>query len=87
MLYASNDYFWCEKHKKYNMIFYLLLIGGQLSNKNAGKPLAAKREEQKLAAQEFVKEKYNIEATEDEADAISLGTAAILEQDKDTLRF
>ncbi len=51
------------------MIFYLLLIGGQLSNKNAGKPLAAKREEQKLAAQEFVKEKYNIEATEDEADA------------------
>ena len=78
--------FWCEKHK----VQYDILSPSHwrsVIKRKCGKAFGRKREEQKLAAQEFVKEKYNIEATEDEADAISLGTAAILEQDKDTCAF
>jgi crossover junction endodeoxyribonuclease RuvC len=36
-----------------------------------------KREEQKKNTQEFVKRKYNIECTEDEADAVGIGIWAI----------
>lgn len=40
------------------------------------------RAEQKSAAQKFVKEFFNSEATEDEADAICLGYAGVLEDEK-----
>lgn len=40
-----------------------------------------KRAEQKQVAQEFVQNKFNITVTEDEADSICLGLAAILEKD------
>lgn len=39
-----------------------------------------KRAEQKQVAQEFVQNKFNITVTEDEADSICLGLAAILEK-------
>lgn len=45
------------------------------------------RAEQKQKAQEFVKEFFNIEATEDEADAICLGYAGILEDEKNKSAF
>lgn len=78
--------FWCEKHQ----VPYIILSPSHwrsVIKQKCGKAFGRKREEQKQAAQEFVKEKYGIEVTEDEADAISLGTAAILEQDKDTCAF
>ena len=40
------------------------------------------RTEQKIRAKEFVKEHFQIEATEDECDAICLGYAGILEENK-----
>lgn len=78
--------FWCEKHD----IPYVVLSPSHwrsIIKQKCGKAFGRKRAEQKAAAQEFVKEKYNIKATEDAADAISLGTAAILEQNKDTCAF
>lgn len=45
------------------------------------------RTEQKQKAQEFVKEHFNIDATEDEADAICLGYAGILEDEKNKSAF
>lgn len=45
------------------------------------------RAEQKKKAQEFVKEYFNIDATEDEADAICLGYAGILEDEKNKSAF
>lgn len=45
------------------------------------------RAEQKQKAQEFVKEYFNIETTEDEADAICLGYAGILEDEKNKSAF
>jgi len=45
------------------------------------------RAEQKQKAQEFVKEHFNINATEDEADAICLGYAGILEDEKNKSAF
>jgi len=45
------------------------------------------RGSQKLAAQEFVKEHFNIKATEDECDAICLGLAGIIENEKPKSAF
>lgn len=45
------------------------------------------RAEQKQKAQEFVKNYFNINATEDEADAICLGYAGILEDEKNKSAF
>ncbi len=45
------------------------------------------RAEQKQKAQEFVKDHFNVEATEDEADAICLGYAGILEDEKNKSAF
>lgn len=43
-----------------------------------------KRAEQKKAAQNFVKNHFNLDVTEDEADAICLGYAAIQEKKKES---
>ena len=40
------------------------------------------RAEQKRKAKEFVKDHFNVDATEDECDAICLGYAGILDQNK-----
>ena len=45
------------------------------------------RSEQKNAAKTFVKNHFNIIATEDECDAICLGLAAIIEQNKNISAF
>lgn len=42
-----------------------------------------KREEQKKAAVDFVRNKFDLEVSSDEADAIALGWASILENTKD----
>ena len=46
-----------------------------------------KRTEQKQVAQEFVQNKFNITVTEDEADSICLGLAAVLENNHDECAF
>jgi Holliday junction resolvasome RuvABC endonuclease subunit len=45
------------------------------------------RAEQKQKAQDFVKEFFNKEVTEDEADAICLGLAGVLEDEKNRSAF
>jgi hypothetical protein len=45
------------------------------------------RVEQKKKAQEFVKDYFNKEVTEDEADAICLGYAGVLEDEKKKSAF
>ena len=52
-------------------------------NKTFGKT----RIEQKAAAQEFVKERFNIQATQDESDAICIGVAGLLDKGKRTSAF
>lgn len=41
-----------------------------------------KREEQKKAAQQFVEQQYNLKVSSDEADAICIGAAGIIEYNK-----
>ena len=46
-----------------------------------------KREEQKQSAMNFIKQKYNLDVSSDEADAICLGTAHILESQRSAGAF
>ncbi|MBD9054348.1 MAG: hypothetical protein EGR23_12335 [Holdemanella biformis] len=46
-----------------------------------------KRTEQKKASVEFIKDKFNIEPTEDEADSICLGLAYMIEKEKNQGAF
>lgn len=46
-----------------------------------------KREEQKKAAIEYVKDKYEINCTSDEADAVCIGAAYLAERGKTTSAF
>ena len=46
-----------------------------------------KREEQKQSAMNFIKQKYNLDVSSDEADAICLGTAHILEYQRSAGAF
>lgn len=45
------------------------------------------RAEQKRAAQQLVRQKFNVEATEDECDAICIGLAGLAEKNKKTSAF
>ena len=52
-----------------------------------GVTFGKKRVDQKKASVEFIKDKFNIEPTEDEADSICLGLAYMLEKEKNQSAF
>ena len=71
-------YLWCY----WNNIKYNILSPSHwrkvLSDKYKIK-YGTKREEQKKAAQQFVEQQYNLKVTSDEADAINIGIAGMIE--------
>ena len=46
-----------------------------------------KREEQKKAAQQFIEQRYDLKVTSDEADAICIGAAGLIEYNKNRSAF
>ena len=59
----------------------------KIIKEKCGASFGKKREEQKEAAIQFVKDKLNIEVTSDEADAITLGYAGIIEKEQNKSAF
>lgn len=59
----------------------------KIIKEKCGASFGKKREEQKEAAIQFVKDKLNIEVTSDEADAITLGYAGIIEKGQNKSAF
>lgn len=79
-------YLWCY----WNNIEYNILSPSHwrkiLSDRYKHK-YGTKREEQKKAAQQFVEQQYNLKVNSDEADAINIGVAGIIEYSKNRSAF
>lgn len=77
---------WCYSN---NIKFHILSPSHwrKILKDNYNVTFGRKREEQKQAAINFVKEKFNISVTSDEADAIALGCAALVEKKKNDSAF
>lgn len=77
---------WCWHHNKN----YLILSPSHwrsILKDNYKISFGKTRPEQKKAAQQLVKQQYNINATQDEADAICIGMAGIKEYNKNQSAF
>lgn len=73
-------YLWCAQHN----IDYMVLAPThwrKILTEKYGIKWGKKRAEQKKTAQQFVKEQFNVDATQDEADSICLSLAALLENE------
>lgn len=78
--------YWCET----NNVPYVILSPSHwraVIKDNYGVSFGRKRAEQKQKTQEWVGETYGYSPTEDEADSIALGTAAILDKKKASSAF
>lgn len=78
--------FWCEK---YNIPYVILSPSHWRSiiKQKYKQSFGRSRQEQKQAALNFIQEYYHLEVTEDEADAICIGLAAIQEEQQNESAF
>ena len=77
---------WCTTH---GIKYYILSPshGRKSLKEQYSVEWGRKREEQKQSAMNFIKQKYNLDVSSDEADAICLGTAHILESQRSAGAF
>lgn len=77
---------WCTHH---NIKYHILSPSHwrKTLKEQCGVAWGRKRNEQKQSAIDFIKQKYNLDVGSDEADAICLGTAHILESKQNASAF
>ena len=77
---------WCTHH---NIKYHILSPSHwrKTLKEQCGVEWGRKRNEQKQSAIDFIKQKYNLDVGSDEADAICLGTAHILESKQNASAF
>lgn len=78
--------YWCAvNHKDYSILSPS--HWRSILKEKRGVTFGRNRIQQKAAAKDFVKKEFNIDATEDECDAICLGLAGIIEKDNNRSAF